>query len=188
MSTFSGVSGQSLFDVCCNTYGTLDYMYKLLQDSGKANINAGVSTGDQFTWDSALVVDQQVNRYTTLSGKIFATAAGSNGNTYYIVIGQDGKVPINDIFVPPNNNTPVASQYQKTSSYSYTITVDGEHVIYLGDLIGKDILQIEVEIKPLKSSEFNFNKVTGTLTFDPAIVATFAGQTLYILYQEIITI
>jgi len=188
MSTFTGVNGQSLFDVCCNTYGTLDYMYKLIQDSGKENINAGVNTGDKFIWDSALIVDQQVNRYTTLSGKIFATAAGGNGNTFYIVIGQDGQIPTNNIYVPPNNNSPVASQYQKTSSYSKSVTVDGEMIFYIADLIGKDILQIELEIKPLKAIDFSWNKVTGNLTLNSASVETFAGQTMFILYTEIITL
>jgi hypothetical protein len=187
MSNFTGVNGQSLFDVCCNTYGSLDYLYKLLQDSDIPSIDAAVNTGDVFTWDSALVVDQQVNRYTTLSGKIFATAATSNGNTFYVVIGQDGKIPTNQNFIPPNNFTPVPSQYQKTSATSYTITVDGEDSIYLSTLIGKDILQIELEIKPLKADEFSWNKVTGMLTINAA-VETFAAQTLYILYQEIITL
>ena len=84
MSTFNSFDGQSLFDVCLNTYGTFDYLYKLLQDSNVPSIDTPVRTQQSFTWDSTLIFDQAVYRTTTLSGDIFATAANGNLNTYYL--------------------------------------------------------------------------------------------------------
>lgn len=186
MSTFTGYSGQTLFDVCSNTYGSLDYMMKMIQDSGVDNVDATVYSGQKFVWDSSLVVDQQVLRATTLSGKVFATASSGNSNTYYIVVGQGEAIPTESEYLPIIKPSGV-STYQRTSATSYTALSDGETTINLPELIGKDILQIELEIKPLKSSEFTWNKLTGVLTLAPSVVPLYADQTLYILYTEIVT-
>lgn len=185
MSTFSAVNGQSLFDVCCNTYGSLDYLYKLLQDNSVANIDESVNTAQKFSYDNTLVVDQQVNRATTLSGKIFATAAEQNGNVYFVVTGTNRPNPVSPIpYIPPVAAT---GQYLRTLSTSYTATTDLETVIYLPALTGKSILQIENEIKPLKDTEFIWNSTTGTLTLLGGI-SLMIDQTLFILYQEYVQI
>lgn len=181
---FKAVNGQSLFDVCCNTYGSLDYLYKLIQDSFVPNLDAPVSTAQPFTWDNTLVVDQLVNRATTLSGKIFATAAEPNGNVYYVITGTNRPNPVQQPWTP---TTPTNLTYLKTMSTSYTATTDLESVIYLPQLIGKSILQIENEIKPLKDNEFSWNSTTGTLTLLGGIVLM-TDQTLFILYQENVTL
>lgn len=184
---FTGYNGQSLFDVCMNTYGSLDFMYKLLIDSDVANIDVTVKSQDRFLWDQTQVIDAEVEQTTTLSGIIFATAAGQNGNTFYITIGSDGvRPPVTD-YAPPNNSTPQPMQYETNGNGSYTATVDGERIITLIDLIGWDMLQIEKEIKPLKSSEYNWNKVTGQLTLD-VDHAMAAGETLYFLKKKLITV
>jgi hypothetical protein len=180
MSTFSGINGQSLFDVCLNTYGSLDYMYKLIQDSGVANINQEVKTQDQFTWDSALVVDQVVNKATTLSGVIFATAATSTNSTYYIVEGKPG-LPASVPYTPPYNPG-VVNQYQKVSAVNYEMTADSD-TVQLNDLIGKDILQIERNVQP--TTDFAYNKTTGTITFTDTLMT---GEKLYILVTQMITV
>ena len=180
MSTFSGINGQSLFDVCLNTYGSLDYMYKLIQDSGVENINQQVKTQDQFTWNSALVVDQAVNKVTTLSGVIFATAATPTNSTYYIVEGKPG-LPASVPFTPPFNPG-VVSQYQKVSAINYDVIADG-NVIQINDLIGKDILQIERNIQP--TTDYIYNKITGTITFTDTLAT---GEKLYILTSQMILV
>lgn len=186
MSTFNSFDGQSLFDVCLNTYGSLDYLYKLLQDSNVASINEPVKSNQQFNWDSTLIIDQAIYRTTTLTGKIFATAASNNLNTYYLIIGESVPVSPSIPYTPPNNyNQPM--QYQKSYSTSYTALTDGEKIISLPQLAGKDILQIEKEIKPLKATDFTWNKTTAVLTLNDEF-AMYTGETLYILATEIVTI
>lgn len=70
---FNAVEGQSLIDVCLNTYGSLDYMYKLLQDNAVENIDGDVVSGQAFVWDDSLVFNQAVNSWFIYRGRKFAT-------------------------------------------------------------------------------------------------------------------
>jgi hypothetical protein len=180
MLIFKAINGQSLADVCLNTYGSMDYFVKLLQDNNIANANQLPYTGQQFSWDETLVKDSLV-QISTANGSIkYATSAGSNNNTFYIVGGTP------TAYQPPAPSEGVSipiGYYQKTSSTSYTATVDGETSITFILLQGKTILQIEREIRPLLISEFSFDKITGVLTLTNSLSA---GETLFILYQEII--
>jgi hypothetical protein len=179
---YKAVNGQSLADICMNTYGSMDFFYKLLQDSGVANANQIPYSGQPFTWDETLTVDNAVNR-TTILGKIrYATAYSNNNNTFYIV-GENGVTP-----PPPGNPTPPPiipiSMYQKTSATSYEATTDGETVISLPSLAGKNITQIEKNIQPLTELEWSWNKVTATLTLTGAIGV---GEKLFIIYNEMVS-
>lgn len=179
---YTAVSGQSLADVCMNTYGSMDYFFKLLKDSGIANANQIPYTGQPFTWDNTLVVDANVNRTTVLGGIRYATAYSNNNNTFYIV-GDNGVTP-----PPPGDPTPPpiipVSMYQKTSATSYEATTDGETIITLPSLEGKNITQIEKNIQPLTDLEWSWNKVTAVLTLTDAIGT---GEKLFIIYNEMIS-
>jgi len=180
MLIFKAVSGQSLADVCMNTYGSMDYFVKLLQDNNITNANQLPYTGQQFKWDETLVKDGLV-QISTANGNIkYATSADSNNNTFYIVGGTPTAYQPQ---APSGGSALPVGYYQKTSSTSYTATADGETVITLIALQGKDILQIEREIKPLTTTEFIFNKANGVLTLQNSLSV---GETLFILYQEII--
>ena len=180
---YHAISGQSLHDVCMNTYGSMDYFYKLLQDSGVTDSNMVPYTGQKFTWDDTLIVDKAINRTTTLSGIRYATVHSNNNNTFY-VINDNGLTPLPSGTVTPPPIIPI-SMYQKTSSTYYEATTDGELVISLPSLAGMDILQIEKNIQPLEGSEWAWNKVTGSLTLTASIGT---GEKLFILYQQMITV
>jgi hypothetical protein len=180
MSTYTGINGQSLMDVCLNTYGSLDYLYKLLQDSGVSNINQPVVSQQPFTWDSDLIVDQNVNRITSLQGVIYATAANGSDGTYYVVKGQAPIAP-SAPYVPPFNPGGVF-QYQRTGFTNYIAEADGASVT-IPTLIGKTIGQIERNIAP--DTEYSFDAITGTITFANPLMT---GEKLYIIYTEMITL
>lgn len=193
LKTFTAVYGQSIFDVCLNCYGSLDLLYKLIQDSGVDSVNDIPRSGQKYTYDDALVVDQNVYQRTTLSGIKYATNLGNNGSVYYI-IQQNPNSNTNpnnnptDPYIPPN---PPSSMYQKVSETFYTAGADGESVIALTDidsrpLTGKQIIQIEKETKPMKPAEYVWNENTSVLTLQPGY-EMFAGQTLFVLYSEMIT-
>ncbi len=68
-------AGQSVFDVCLNTYGTLDLTYRLLQDSGVEDIETAPTTGQVFTFNPALTVNPNVSRTKAATGVRFSTYA-----------------------------------------------------------------------------------------------------------------
>jgi hypothetical protein len=167
--------------VCLNTYGSLDFFYKLVQDSNIPNADAIPATGQQFLWDRELVVDTQVLRTTTLGNIIYATVSGTNGNTLSVTIGTGQPIPPTGGGVPlPPTATNV---YQKTSATYYTATTDNESTVTLLGLISKNIIQIERNIQPIIPTTYNWNNTTGVLTLDDALMT---GETLYILYTEMI--
>ncbi len=107
MLIIQAVEGQSIYDICLQTYGSLDYLVKLLQDNNIASINVTPYSGQTFTWDETLATDQTISQNSTIT---YATKAltndlrsvavnvgspGSPGNT----VGGGGSAPV----------TPVAS-------------------------------------------------------------------------------
>lgn len=179
MSKFNAVSGQSLLDVCLNCYGSLDYLGKLITDNNIANLDTPVVTGMVFDYDNSLVVDQNIQRVTTLSGKIFATVPQSNSNTYYVVSGGGSVVNPN---APATPSFP-AKTYTKTSS-TYYVATGGESDVSLPALQGCTILQIERNIQPLKPSDFSFDTITGNITILTDSLSS--GETLFILYNQVV--
>jgi hypothetical protein len=182
MTTYYAISGQSLPDVCLNTYGSMDYFFKLLQDNGITDPNGLPSSSMAFVWDNTLVVDAQ-NERTILTNNIkFATANSGNGNTYSIIYGGAG-APISNAGAGTTTPTITSNMYQKTSATNYTATADNESVVTFVPLQGKDILQIERNIEPLLPTEYFWNGTTGVLTLTNPLQT---GETLFILYTEMI--
>ena len=184
MTTYYSVSGQSLFDVCLNTYGSLDYLYKLLADNNVANINAPVVSNQAFIWDETLTTDQNISKQIQALGINMATVPMANGANYFSVVdtGQILPTPTN-IFTPTNPATLI--KYQITKKYDYVATVDNTSVITIIALQGYDILQVENETRPLLNTDYVWNKATGTLTLQNGITLG-AGQTLFLLYTQIL--
>ena len=71
---YKAVDGQNLFDIVLNTYGAIEYIYKLIKDNNIENLNYKVKSGDVFVYDSDMVTDTTIFTNTTLSGVRFATA------------------------------------------------------------------------------------------------------------------
>ena len=64
IATYKALEGQSLYDICLQTYGTLDKLsngvsafWKFIQDNGIVNINNTIWTGKVFTFDTSLIYD-----------------------------------------------------------------------------------------------------------------------------------
>jgi hypothetical protein len=98
MLQYKAVEGQNLLDICLNTYGSLDFMIKLLQDNDIDNINVSPISGQLFTWDETLTVDQLVNQISQNSNIVYATkflanspAVGTvqNGSSGIVIAGNN---------------------------------------------------------------------------------------------------
>lgn len=185
MTNYYAINGQSLADICMNTYGTMDYFYKLLTDNDYPNADILPSTGTLFVWDETLVINSQISRTTQINNVRYATAVSDLNSTYYIVYGQSGaQIPA---YTPPTNIPPiVGNYYERVSATNYISATDmGETVIVIPELVGKTVIQIEKNIQPLLNSEWSFVTGTGTITLTDAIATE---EKLFIIYREIIVI
>jgi hypothetical protein len=193
MRTFNAIAGQSIYDVCLQTYGSLDYLYKLMQDNGILGLNENVSSRQSFAWDDSLVVDQLQNAAFAASKVYYSTDMSYLGNVYYSI----NRGPISNIpnvpgtpYTPP---APAPENYNATLNTTWTSGADGIQAITPLDingnsLAGVDIIQVELEIKPLipegqVGAQYVWNKQLGILTLTNNTYADF-GQTLSILYNK----
>jgi hypothetical protein len=75
MSTqYSAINGQTLSDICMNTYGSMNYYYKLLQDNSIDSADVLPVTGQIFQWDETLIIDTNIQKTISLNNIKFATA------------------------------------------------------------------------------------------------------------------
>jgi len=91
MLLYSALEGQSIFDICLQTYGSLDFLVKLLQDNNIASISIAPVSGQVFNWDETLTVDQVVNQISQNSNIIYATKAIPNDFMNTIINGGDNQ-------------------------------------------------------------------------------------------------
>ncbi|MGI9190926.1 MAG: hypothetical protein ACR2IL_02315 [Chitinophagaceae bacterium] len=55
---FVAVDNSSLFDIALNTYGSLDFIGKLIEDNPGNGLNLYPTAGTQFVWDDSLQISQ----------------------------------------------------------------------------------------------------------------------------------
>jgi hypothetical protein len=184
---YSVVDGQSSFDACLQTYGSLDFLCKMLVDSGIDNVNTKLQSQKKIVYDDEVVIDQVVRNQSLISNIIYATDSGQFGDTYY-VITQPSPPPIVKVptELPNTNNNNVMAQ--RVSATQFTSSADGTIEFSPLDkdnlsMIGYDIIQIEIEIKPLQNSQYVWNKNLGKVTLQGGLTID-NGQTAFIIYSQ----
>lgn len=162
MLVYKCYEGQSFTDVCLNTYGSLDYYVKMLNDNGISPEDEPV-TSQIVNWDNQLVANQAIQTNLTQNKIIFATLKG--------------KYTINSI-IPVN-------MYKDVIQASYTATTEGETVVTITALQNNEIIQVTKGILPLKATEYTFSASTGVIT----LVGVELGldETLFVLYKKTIS-
>jgi len=73
MSVYKSVEKQTIYDVCLQTYGSLDLLNKLITENSIDSIDIDIISGTSFIWDEKLVIDQKRNQTLTDSNIIMAT-------------------------------------------------------------------------------------------------------------------
>jgi hypothetical protein len=80
MKTFIAISNSTIYDVCLNTYGTLDRLVKLMVDNDHPGVDTNPVNGQEFVYDEKLAVNNgntnlstQYNPLTNLSNLKYAT-------------------------------------------------------------------------------------------------------------------
>ncbi len=158
---FVAVDQSTIWDVVNNTYGSVDFIVKLMEDNGFPNVNTYPENGQIFLYDDSLVVNQNTQQ----------TAAGT------VKYATRERTTTNDENM---------KYYEQNFEDQYTSAADGETVIVRTDLIGNRIVQMEKETKPVNISDFLFNPSTGTITLQNGVTLD-NGQTLFIIYAVIVT-
>lgn len=72
--TYKAQNGQSLFDICLMTYGALDNLVKLVQDSLISSVSEEEVAGKNFVFESELISDVSFANAIKSNKKVFATA------------------------------------------------------------------------------------------------------------------
>lgn len=62
MQIFTAISNSTIYDVCLNTYGTLDYLVKLMTDNNFGSVDDYPLNGQQFIFDETLIANQAVKQ------------------------------------------------------------------------------------------------------------------------------
>lgn len=191
LKNYKAVNGQSIYDVCLNTYGTLDRLVKQLVDSGGTQgVNDIPASGQVYVYDDELVEATAVSQAYLLTNIRYATVNGTNGQTYYIINqNQPPTIPPGSqppIVTPPNPDDMVT----QVNGAQFVSGADGTTVMTLMDkdgnsMIGNDLIQIEKEIRPIVNANWVWNKNSGVLTLINGETID-NGQTLFYLYSKII--
>jgi len=70
MQVFKAVSNSTIYDVCLNTYGTLDLLVKLMTDNNFESVNNYPANEQLFYFDETMVANQAVQnvnvKYATI--------------------------------------------------------------------------------------------------------------------------
>lgn len=74
MSTFTAINNSTIFDVCLNTYGTLNKLAQLMDDNDWEGVSTYPAQGDEFTFDNTQV---SIPGYQNLNTN-FAVIAGAS--------------------------------------------------------------------------------------------------------------
>jgi hypothetical protein len=164
VKTYKAVDGQSIFDVCLQTYGSLDFLMKLVGDSAFDSINGDPYSGQQFSYDDDLIVDQLTggskgSKLATLYSPPAVDKSGSSGALTLITktyaTGQKSFLgfPI-----------PTITMTYTSDTDHFTSGSDGVTSFTMASWIGWDLLAVEHEIKPLRKSDYTWNKSSGLFT------------------------
>ena len=181
MLAYKTFFGQSLWNVVLNTYGSIDFMSKLLIDNNIDSVNYIPKPSDTILWDNTLVADQNVSLLNSNAKVIYATLPIPNGNFLTVVVNENGNLPTTPYYQPPNTNPDDMIKYEETLSAEYT-AAGGETSIILSDLIGyHGIVLVNKEIKPLLTSDYTVNVNNGQLTFLNGIVLN-QGELIKVIY------
>jgi len=175
------VYGQSIFDICLQTYGSFDYLRKLLDDNGIENIDQVPASGQVFNWDET--ISTNANQISSNSNVILATGVLKNSSVLSVVEENEAIGIVFPVYNQPSNPV-IGKKYEVTLETQY-IAGGGETSIILTELIGSSIVQLNREIQPQRAGTFTLNINTGQITFTSDPLAE--TETIYIIYTKIVS-
>lgn len=80
IATYNAKYGQSIYDICNQCYGTLNLLYKLIQDNNISNTNTDDFTGKKFIFDTSLIRQRSVIERDLSNEKFYITKSQIDEN------------------------------------------------------------------------------------------------------------
>lgn len=154
---FVAISNSTIWDVVNNTYGTVDNIVRLMRDNNFANVNTYPENEQIFLFEDTLVQNQN-NLQVNQGYRKYATRNRTSTNFENMI------------------------KYERVENMDYTSNADGVTVISIPSLVGVRVVQLELEIRPLKTTEWGFNSSSGTISLLGGLTLD-NEQTLYIIYS-----
>ena len=192
LQNYQAVYGQSLFDICLQLYGSLDFLYKLIQDSGIDSVNVVPFSGQLFIYDDEQVTDQAIINKNVLGNILYATDIGSNGSVYYIIKQSTPRLvrqPQPPGWGIPIKPPPIILPDMAAYGTEYLSNADGVTSFYPLDKDGLSmagrlitIVQVEIEVKPLAKAQWQWNQAQGLMTLLGGKTLD-NNQTAFIIYS-----
>jgi len=87
---FTSIPNQSVYDICLQTYGDLNKVYKLIQDSGFQNICYYPLPNTYFTYNPSLQKDAIFASYLSKKGIIINTVQTQKSSSANYLLQEDG--------------------------------------------------------------------------------------------------
>jgi hypothetical protein len=82
IAEYTALEGQSIYDVCANTYGDLNKLRKLITDNNIGSVNDQNLARQVFKFDTSLIKDNSLFNVNNNSNVIYATKG--SGEAYLI--------------------------------------------------------------------------------------------------------
>ena len=73
MRNFTAINNCTIYDVCLNTYGTLDLLTKLMVDNNFLGVNIYPENGTIFVYDETLISNENIYNQAVLNNIKYAT-------------------------------------------------------------------------------------------------------------------
>ncbi len=125
MQQYNCQNGQSWYDVCLNTYGSLDYLGKLVSDNG-GELNIQPTTSTVIYWDQSLVKDSSLLSLIKNNGYVYNTGVSLVGLTVSSYSFGESEIT----FVPDGSNGWDVTALLEPTSFTNIpdgLTVDSTH-------------------------------------------------------------
>lgn len=191
LQTYRAVNGQSAYDVCLNTYGSLDFLYKLLQDSGAGSVDDEVVTGQPFYFNDDLIVDQIIS--AGLKGAKLATMyspavqVATDGQQSLKIISQQyaTALPAGNLLAPDGSGQIITNMYEITKADNYTAGAENEVTVAMPQWIGWGMTLVIKEGMPVKPVNYTWNGVTGQLALLNGLALS-KDETIFMLFNSLI--
>ena len=169
MQQYNCQNGQSWYDVCLNTYGSLDYLGKLVSDNG-GELNVQPTTNTVIYWDQSLVKDSSLLSLIKNNGYVYNTGVQMplpyiQSYSFSAKFSVVSSLDLTDCFLDSNGNDCATlinwGDGTIDSNLTHTYSISGDYVI---SVVCEDAVSINVNGKSI--IEFNYALPSGLQSLD----------------------
>lgn len=160
---YRALTGQTIYDIVLMTYGSMDKLFKLMQDNSFPGVNTYPTPGTYFAWDDTLVLDSNVSQTNSLNSINYSTRSSGTGVPYYGV-GETSNPSMPPPELPPIVVPPGTGTFFYVYPNSTGISADGS-----GNFVYTDPRLIGLTGYPVFATQMPaaLNDIQPYMTFDP---------------------